>query len=142
MALKAVIFDMDDTLVDWSGCVRAHGAAARRTHLSQFHSHIEAAGHTMPDLDVMGETYVTVLREMWDQLDGMNVNEKLPCYTDMLAETLHRSKVDTSRLNLIELQDQIVGVLQDGVAAYPDARSVLETLRNSGLLTGLLTNAP
>lgn len=140
MAVKAVIFDMDDTLVDWSGFVAESRPEVLRNRLSKLYDHLVSTGHILPELNEFGALYHTTLNGIWDTLDEMS--DTLPTYVEMLRDTLHKMEVDTSRYDLADLRKLIAGVFYPGVIAYPDARMVLESIRSSGLLTGLLTNAP
>ncbi len=138
MALKAVIFDMDETLLDWSRR-SADRLQVRRMHLQKLYDHL-AAGHSLPDIQTFGEIYMSVLSQRWTSIDPSE--GKAPRYVDVLREVLHRLELPVDTLDFVHLQSLIVGFLQSGVTAFPDSKSVLKTLRAAGIRTGLLTNAP
>jgi putative hydrolase of the HAD superfamily len=139
MPLKAVLFDMDETLVDWSQR-EGDRVVVRRQHLQKLYNYLAAAGHEMPDVDVFGQTYASILSQRWRAVDPLA--EKTPRYIDILREIMNHIEVPVDTLDFIHLQSLIVGMLQTGVRAFADARAVLETIRAAGVKTGLLTNAP
>ncbi|MFN8374221.1 MAG: HAD family hydrolase [Anaerolineae bacterium] len=139
MALKAVIFDMDATLVDWSKR-SADFAETRRSHLQKLYDYLVAAGHRLPDVNEFGKVYVRVLMRRWNANDPLS--SPAPRFGDALREILDSFALSVDALDFDHLQTLVVGMLQAGVTAYPDAAGVLETLRAAGIRTGLLTNAP
>jgi putative hydrolase of the HAD superfamily len=139
MPLKAVLFDMDETLVDWSQR-EGDRVEVRRLHLQKLYDYLAEAGHELPDMDVFGQTYASILSTRWRSIDPLA--EKTPRYTDILREILHHIELPVDTLDFPHLQTLVVGLLQTGVRAFADARAVLETIRAAGVRTGLLTNAP
>ncbi len=139
MTLKVVIFDMDETLLDWSK-LSADRHEVRRIHLQQLYDHLVAEGHPLPDFETFGKVYVKVLSTRWGAFDEMH--GKAPRYRDMLRDTLGAINLPVSQLDFDHLQTLIVGLLQTGVTVFPDAQPVLVTLRAAGVRIALLTNSP
>lgn len=136
--LRAVIFDMDDTLLDWS----AHTAdwqEVRRAHLRPIYEHLLAAGYGLPDLNTVAEVYHEHNNRAWA---GAAPPEWIaPRQIDVLRSALRALKLDPDSLDLNHIQHLFGWGLMPGVRPFPDAQAVLEAVRAAGLYTGLITNA-
>ena len=136
--LRAVVFDMDDTLVDWS---KREGdwADISRQHLRPVHDYLLEAGHKIPDLIGLVEVYADQSRRAWESIHPPEWD--CPCQEDILRETLRAVKLETEKIDLGEVQRRFNWGPIPGVCAFDDTEEVLRVLRAAGLKTGLVTNA-
>ena len=63
--LKAVIFDLDGTLIDWSG-FSADWEVLNRGHLEPVHAYLTENGHEMPTFDVFVDDINHRSRYAWE----------------------------------------------------------------------------
>lgn len=136
--LRAVIFDMDDTLLDWSGR-EGQWIDLTRRHLAPIHEHLQKEGHQVPDLNAMTEAYGEQNRRAWEAI--MPPEWNCPRQIDLLRATLVSLKLEVEKLDMDNVQRLFAWGPIPGVRAYDGTAEVLRTLRSAGLKTGLITNA-
>lgn len=136
--LRAVIFDMDDTLLDWS---RREGdwMEIHQSHLGPVCAYVGETGQRAPELARLVETYVDALRRAWESIDPQAWD--CPNQTDILRETLRAADIAVDKLDMLEVQRRFGWRLIPGVCAFDDSAEVLRRLRAQGIRTGLITNA-
>jgi putative hydrolase of the HAD superfamily len=132
-----VIFDMDDTLVDWSGQPDGLGTLTR-PHVRRLLAYLQGQGADLPD----EETFFTHYREgivaAWVEAKktwaGVN-------FKRTLRGILQEMGVDLTAVNLDEaLRAFGWGPLPE-VVLYEDTIAVLEQLRERAYKIGLITNS-
>ena len=136
--LRAVIFDMDDTLIDWSqreGNWIEHGKA----FLQPMRDYLADQGHDMPDVEQMSMIWSAKVQVAWERVSPPEWY--CPRQIDHLRATLDEIGLDTASLDLEAVQQHYGWKLVPGVTLFPDTLHVLETLRDVGIRTALLTNA-
>ena len=136
--IRAVIFDMDETLLDWS----QHNGdwdEIRQSQLRPVYERLAARGHDLPPLKDVAELYNQVNHEVW--MASTPPEWVAPRQIDVLRETLNRLKVVVGKEELAELQQLFGWGPIPGVRIFPDAPVVLAVLRRAGLRIGLMTNA-
>jgi putative hydrolase of the HAD superfamily len=135
--IEAVIFDLDDTLIDWGGqAITWEQFFGPRT--KKIHSHLVALNHELPPFD---DFYVIVdqaTRATWEEAKK---TWKIPSIGDMLLQIFIDLGLDVDRIDIHEIL-----VIYDwgplpGVVPYEDTIPVLEELRKRGYKIGLLTNS-
>ncbi len=136
--LRAVIFDMDDTLLDWSAR-EGQWIDLTRRHLAPIHEHLRKEGHQMPDLDAMTEAYGEQNRRAWESITPPEWN--CPRHIELLRATLASLDLDIEKLDMDKIQRLFAWGPIPGVHAYNDTAEVLRVLRTTGVKTGLITNA-
>jgi HAD superfamily hydrolase (TIGR01509 family) len=136
--LRAVIFDMDDTLLDWSGREGQWVDLARR-HLAPIHEHLQKEGHQIPDLDVMTEAYGEQNRRAWEAITPPEWD--CPRQVEILQAALVALKIEAGKLDMDHIQRLFAWGPIPGVRAYDGTAEMLRALRTAGLKTGLITNA-
>jgi 2-haloalkanoic acid dehalogenase type II len=136
--LRAVIFDMDETLVDWSAH-RADWHALRRQHFGPVIDHLKEAGHDVPDLDTFVSAYNAENERLWKASGPPDwIAPHTPA---MLRSVLASAGVTVGEEDVPALVGLVDWGPMPGVSAFPDAADVLRALRDAGVRTGLLTNA-
>lgn len=136
--LRAVLFDMDNTLIDWSNhAVDWH--ELRCEHLRPVLERLAEAGHEVPPVEEVAEIYVTCNEEAWAA--SREPDWVAPRQLAVLKQTLYLVGVEPDEKELLDLQQLYAWSVIPGVEPYPDTVSVLETLRAHGVRTGLVTNA-
>lgn len=136
--LRAVIFDMDDTLVDWSqrqGTWLEHS----QHHLEPIHRYLVKEGHPVQELDGFARIYGEQMQKAWLSITPPGWD--CPRQIDILRETLRASNLDLDRVDLTQIEKLFGWELVPGVKTFDDAESTLRSLRGAGIKTGLLTNA-
>lgn len=135
--ITAVIFDLDDTLIDWSG-QEIHGSAIGYRHLRHVYAYLVAQGHPMPAqddfLDCFGQVLIHSWREAKITWSGVSLAE-------VMVRTLQESGLDVSQINMDALLRAYNWQPVPGVRPYPDTHATLQALRQNGYKIGLITNA-
>jgi putative hydrolase of the HAD superfamily len=135
--VQAVIFDMDDTLIDWSGRT-GEWVDVLRMHLRPIYERLDAAGHVLPSIDWMARTYSEQSRLAWDRAVPPELTA--PRQVDILHDALVALGLEEDQFDAAALQQIFAWDVMPGLRPFPDAEFVLRTLRECGLRTGLLTN--
>jgi len=136
--LKAVIFDMDDTLLDWSKkAVEWH--EHERDHLASVFDYIQR--EVMPieaQLDAFIEAVQTYARQGWTQAAFAL---EAPSYGEALRAGLIQAGVPSEKIDVNACLDAYGWGLIDGVSVFPDVPEVLRMLQSHGVQIGLITNS-
>lgn len=135
--IKAVIFDLDDTLIDWSGQTRRYSDVIR-PHLNNMYQYLANDGHALPDLDAFAVCYQETVEAQWEQArqtwSGISFKDALcTCLTTL---GINPAKVDIEALMRAYDVKPILGV-----ELFPDTIPVLEKLKQQGYKLGLVTNS-
>ena len=136
--LKAVLFDLDQTLIDWDAAEPWEEYQARRIRsvFDYVHSNVQPLYHTDPDS--MFECYVSELITSWQRSNETLIT---PTITDVLASTLEACGVDRAQIDTERLVAAYDWQPPAGVRAYPDVLEVLPQLIAANLELGIITNA-
>lgn len=135
--ITAVIFDLDDTLIDWSG-QEIHGAAIGQRHLRQVYAYLTAQGHALPDEEDFLDCFGEVLVRLWQQAKLTWAGVSL---AQVITQTLQESGLDVAQTDMDTLLRVYNWQPVPGVRPYPDAIPTLQSLRQQGYKLGLITNA-
>lgn len=134
--LKAVIFDLDDTLLDWAKRSQ-DWSAFEREHLGRVITFLEAAGHSVERPDAFFDRVSQLSRDAWiDTTRGL----RAPKYLDALRQGLEELKLPDT----VDAEAALRSIgwrLMDGVTVFPDVLEVLPLLKAHGVKIGLITNA-
>lgn len=135
--ITAVLFDMDDTLLDWSGATQSLGQIYQ-PHVVKLHAHLEAAGYGVPDVDGFTAVYQQTIRDCWAEAkrDFSAVNFAL-ALRRMFAALALDVPDDAMSAVLCAYDWQPF----PGVVPFADCHDVLDTLRQRGYQLGLVTNS-
>jgi len=135
--LKAVIFDMDDTLVDWSAR-KQDWRRYEREHLRRVFDYVVRDVYPLRDFEAFFQTAQNCFIDAWADADR---HLHAPHLGRALVETLLALGIPPERLDADAcLRAYDWGVMPD-VTLYPDVPDTLALLRKAGLRLGLVTNA-
>lgn len=139
MVFKAVLFDMDDTLIDWSGWSGEWQQLEQR-HLQQVYDLLVNAKRPLnTDFATFFGSYHNRLRDAW-----------MAARTNLLAP--HNGKILMETLAYFGfIEDDLLGMNEclaaydwrgaPGVCVFPDVPPMLEKLQQRGIKLGIVTNA-
>lgn len=136
--LKAVLFDLDQTLVDWDAAEPWEDYQARR--LQRVFDFVNGDLHPLPDVDAthLFTAFANGLGEEWT---ASLENLQAPSVSRVLASTLVALGVPEDRLDMERLMTCYDWQPPEGERAFPDAVEVLPELRRHGVELGIITNA-
>lgn len=135
--IEAVLFDLDDTLLDWSARQADLGSISR-PHVGRLHHYLAGLGHPLPDEETFCRMYQTAVTNAWTEAKktwaGVSVTHILQtCFTEL---ALDPSQIDlNAALRAYDWQPV------PGVCLYGDTIPVLEALRRRPYKLGLITNS-
>jgi len=135
--IQAVVFDFDDTLIDWSG-QEIHGGEIGLRHLRHVYIYLSEQGFALPDEALFYETFGQIVVDMWQEAkktwDGVALQA-------VIEKTLQKIGLDPDEIDM----DRVLHVYDwrpvPGVRPFPDTIPVLQTLKQQGYKIGLVTNA-
>lgn len=135
--LKAILFDMDDTLIDWSGRVQ-DWLEYEREHLNFLIDHLTGAGHAVPDADYF---FTSVRQFASDSWVDSAASLRAPRYAEAILKAMEHIGIPLADFD----EDTVLRALKwkmiAGVVAFPDVVEVLPVLVSHKLQLGLITNA-
>jgi HAD superfamily hydrolase (TIGR01509 family) len=135
--VRAVLFDLDDTLLDWSG-FRGDVASISRPHVSRLYGYLAGMGYALPDEADFHHMYETAVTHAWTEAKktwaGVNVAQTLSACFDALALDPTHIDMDAA-LRAYDWQPV------PGVRPYDDTIPVLEALHRQHYKLGLITNS-
>ncbi|PJF44968.1 MAG: hypothetical protein CUN55_01315 [Phototrophicales bacterium] len=137
--LKAVIFDMDDTLLNWNERTE-NWSAYHRIHLKYVADYINTffSAHQL-DFEAFFQVSNDLIHQTWQHalqtLEAPHLGHILQQALDMLCIEKHPQITPDTLIDAYQWR----GV--PGVKAFPESVEVLNTLKSHGLKIGLVTNA-
>ncbi len=138
MPLKCVLFDLDDTLIDWSG-FSGDWYSFDRAHLRRIYDFV---GDTIAPISVTFEAFTSIYRhQVTDAWSTGRANLRAPHLGHVLLATLEAAEVPSDDLDLDLLLDEYQWGPVEGTTLFPEVIEGLEMLRDRGLQLGLITNA-
>ncbi|PJF31691.1 MAG: hypothetical protein CUN51_01765 [Candidatus Thermofonsia Clade 1 bacterium] len=135
--LKAVLFDMDDTLLDWSAR-SIDWITYERRHLENVRAYI---AQTAQPIEHPNEFYDLVRyysRQGWEHAEQ---SLKAPSYAEALHKALLEIGVPEECIDREACMHAFGWDLMDGVRPFEEVPEVLGILRQHGIQIGLVTNA-
>ena len=136
--LKGLLFDFDDTLIDWSG-VRHSWPELEAPRLVRVHAHLR---DRLPDRQIDCKSLIDLYQERtiqaWSEARQSLIAPHMP---NILFGALRDLGVDGDRLD----RDAVMRVYDwkviPGTVVFPDVLPMLEALRAAGIKLGIVTNA-
>ncbi len=137
--LKAILFDLDDTLLDWSAC-QIDWQDAYQHHMASVYHYVAANNGHRPlvDVDTFLELAWGIVIDRWT--NGQR-NFIAPNVADILLEVFEQVDVPREELSLPHLMEAYGWRAFPRVSTFPDVYEVLPLLKYYGLKLGLVTNA-
>lgn len=137
--IKAILFDLDDTLIDWGGHYISHWEKIEKKHLRGVYDYIcQIAPGFNSTLEVFSRTYVTRTRDAWAAARSTLL---APHLGRILVETAEALGAPEGALDLYACLKAYNWGKVDGTEVFPDSVEGLTLLRDRGLKLGLVTNA-
>lgn len=136
--LKAVLFDMDDTLLDWSTRLVDWHEHERR-HL---HRLLDFVGRTVQPVNVEPERFFDSVHE-YARAGWMEAERTLraPSHADALERALIDAGLPPERIDIDACLDAYFWEPIAGVTVFPEVPDVLTILNENNVAVGLVTNA-
>lgn len=135
--LKAVLFDLDDTLIDWSGFER-QWEARERILLRGVFDYICDEVHPLTDFEGMITEFMSRTQQAWEDARS---NLRAPNIGAVMVGALTALGVPPERLNERRCLDAYRWGAAPGTRIFPDVSDALTTLRENGVQVGIVTNA-
>ncbi len=139
MALDTVIFDFDDTLIDWSGC-KATWPEMMGTHLDLVVDYLVGEGYELPEKTAVRKQYHETIMAAWDNARKTGIAVSVGSIFKQCLE-LWDVPID-SLAAVMDVYARAGGVgVVDGVVLYDETIPVLDYLKANGYKIGLVTNS-
>jgi HAD superfamily hydrolase (TIGR01549 family) len=138
--LKAILFDMDDTLIDWS-TRSVDWVDYRRSHLELVYDFVHDELYPLHKPNSREEFIAAAVRAIetaWGESIG---TMRAPHIGTCIAQALQTIGVPGELLHRERLLRAYEWGPVDGVRVFPDVAEVLPILLESGLLLGIVTNS-
>lgn len=135
--LKAILFDLDDTLIDWSG-FQGPWDTLEVGHVRLVFDYIRMEGHDLTDFDGFFGEYTRRIRDAWE---GARSTLQAPHLGKILVKTASSFGVPEGAFRMERYLEVYRWGVVDGTALFPEVREALTMLRQRGLKLGIVTNA-
>jgi len=136
--LKGILFDFDDTLIDWSP-VKLDWREVESSRLSKVHDYINREIQPFETaIDDLVATYMDRTRDAW--AEGRSTL-RAPIMPDVLMATLVEFGLPEDKLNQDDVIDAYGWDKVPGTIVFPDVPPMLETLIENNIKVGIVTNA-
>ncbi len=135
--LKAVLFDLDDTLIDWSG-FSVDWDERERELITNVFEWVNQGPGALDDLDQLVLTFRERTRDAWEI--GRN-NLRAPHLGRVLVETLVEVGIAPEHIDERLCLEAYGWGAAPGVVTFPDVPPALELLIQHDIAIGIVTNA-
>lgn len=136
--LKAVLFDLDDTLLDWSGFTRDDWEELEQERLSNLIRFLAEEGISTGE---MKGFFIEFRNRTTDAWKNAYTNLRAPNLGNILVDSAIACGVPGGKLNTRRCLEAYGWGAVRGTALFPEVIDVLETLREAGIKVGIVTNA-
>jgi putative hydrolase of the HAD superfamily len=135
--VKAILFDLDDTLLDWGDF--ANNWEARETkHLRLVFDYLNDQVQPLTDFDTFRHEYLRRTRDAWS---SARHTLHAPHLGRILTHTAVACGIPESKIDPEKCLDAFQWGVIEGVEVFPDVIEALTLLRDRGLRFGIVTNA-
>lgn len=136
--LRAVLFDLDDTLIDWSK-FNEDWATLERRYLRGVCDYFAEHGHTLNDFDAYCTEYRSRIVAAW--VDA-RVTLRAPHIGRTMLETAVAFGVPAQAIDIDGCLQAYQWGIVPGTHVFPDVPKTLAMLAAQGIAFGIVTNAP
>lgn len=136
-ALKGVLFDLDDTLLDWSGFQHDWDTVHRR-HLSNVLEWFRQQGYPLPDLDAFADAFRDRTAGAWNDA---RTSLRAPNLGDVLAGTAGEFGLTPGEYDMAQVLEAYEWGAIEGTVIFPEVRETIRVLHDCGVRVGIVTNA-
>lgn len=135
--IDAVIFDLDDTLIDWAE-PSLTWTEFTRPKVEEVRCYLVGCGHQLPESDEFHDIVEAAMRQTWADAREDWI---IPSMGEVLGRIFTELGLDTGQIDIDEVLRRYDWGPVPGVVLYPDTHQVLAALRRHGYKIGLLTNS-
>lgn len=137
--LKTVLFDLDNTLINWMN-IAPDWRARELRHVTFLYDFVHDNGAVLNgELAVVHEHFSRSVRDAWAESRS---TLRAPHIGSIMMDTLtHFGMSQSEALSMNACMDAYRWGGIDGVTVFPDVPPLLETLRQHGVEIGIVTNA-
>ncbi|MBK8021606.1 MAG: HAD family hydrolase [Chloroflexi bacterium] len=136
--LRAILFDLDDTLIDWSG-FDSDWARLEREYLSGVVRYFATRGHVIEDLDAYARGYRDRVMNAWTMA---RTTHRAPHIGHLIMETALDFGVPADVCDMADALKAYNWGVVPGTVVFPDVVPALTTILAQGIKVGIVTNAP
>mgnify|MGYP000218042753 CR=1 FL=1 len=135
--LKAILFDLDDTLIDWS-TFTDNWEVREAKHLRGVFDYICREVYPLTDWNAYAQEYFNRVRDAW-----MNARDSLlaPHLGHILLDAALAQGIPEGALGVQECLNAYNWAAPESTYAFPDVPAALRILRENNIKIGIVTNA-
>ncbi len=135
--LKAILFDLDDTMLDWSG-FSGEWRQYEEQRLRGVYNYLQENQLTTPDFETLVETYLVNTRDGWA---AARSNLRAPNMAHIMRSTLEQLGAIGDTFDINQCLERYAWGPVPGVSVFPDVPPILQQLIDRGIRLGIVTNA-
>ncbi len=135
--LKAVLFDLDDTLLDWSG-FNEPWESVHRDHLIGVLDYFRSAGFDVGDFEAFAEAFRDRTADAWNSARS---SLRAPHLGVVLFEAAADCGVPVEQLDVTDALRAYRWGAVEGTVIFPETRETIRALHACGIRVGIVTNA-
>jgi putative hydrolase of the HAD superfamily len=135
--LKAILFDLDDTLLDWSG-FSGDWKTLECQFLKGVFDYVATVTNPLPDLDAFIDEFHQRIREAWRIGRG---NLIAPNMATILLESVEAQGAQVGTFKADELVKAYAWHAVPGTALFKEVPEVMALIKQHGIKTAIVTNA-
>ena len=135
--LKAVLFDLDDTLLDWSG-FKSDWVTLESNHLSGVVEFIRSQGYPLDDIQAYTAEFRNRTTAAWT---AARTSLRAPNLGTVLVETAVALGVPANALDMRQCLEAYRWGRVEGTTMFAEVPEVLRLLHDNGIKVGIVTNA-
>lgn len=136
--IKAVLFDFDDTLIDWSKAQIASWKAFNDPKIANVHRYLTAKNYQLPPEELFIQNIHLTTRHAWEEAKKTWAGVRM---SDVFVQCLTNMGVEINGLDVQEMLRSYGWEPIPGVQPFDDAHEVLAELKTRGYKIGLITNS-
>ncbi|MCL4880177.1 MAG: HAD family hydrolase [Anaerolineae bacterium] len=135
--LKAILFDLDGTLLDWRA-IKVDWEAYQTDHLGKVYDYVNKHVYPLRERQRFFETTLSLIFDAW-----LDAKQSLlaPHLGQILAQTLEKEGVPRHLIDIETCLEAYDVQPIPGLMAFPDVLEELPVLKKTGLKMGIVTNA-